>query len=192
MPASTSAARARSASSSRMKKSTSCSVGGPPRAQPARPPPSRYGISASRSAAAATFIASTSCSKLGDSSGTSGRIPARADCESWVAGYWPTMSERIRVAAAGDIHCSEPLRERITHAFAAVAEEADLILLAGDLTTHGEPEQAAVLADACWGLSVPVDAVLGNHDFHANRCDEIVTMLEEAGIRVLQRSTAIH
>ena len=102
------------------------------------------------------------------------------------------MTERIRVAAAGDIHCSEPLRERITHAFAEVAREVDLILLAGDLTTHGDPEQAAVLADACRSLSIPVDAVLGNHDFHANRCDEIVAVLEEAGIRVLQRDSAVH
>jgi predicted MPP superfamily phosphohydrolase len=75
------------------------------------------------------------------------------------------MSRPVRIAAAGDIHCSEPLREHITHAFAAVAESAELILLAGDLTTHGEPEQAVVLADACRALQIPVVAVLGNHDY---------------------------
>ena len=95
------------------------------------------------------------------------------------------MTESIRVAAAGDIHCAEPLRERITHAFAAVEEQADVVLLAGDLTTHGEPAQAAVLADACRPLDIPIYAVLGNHDFHANRCDEVVAVLEDAGIRVL-------
>ena len=42
--------------------------------------------------------------------------------------------------------------------------QADLVLLAGDLTTHGEPEEAAVLADACRALELPVFAVLGNHD----------------------------
>jgi Icc-related predicted phosphoesterase len=102
------------------------------------------------------------------------------------------MTETIRVAAAGDIHCAEPLRERITHAFATVASQADVILLAGDLTTHGEPDQAAVLADACRPLELPVYAVLGNHDFHANRCDEVVAVLEDAGIRVLQRDYAVH
>ena len=61
------------------------------------------------------------------------------------------MAATVRIAAAADIHCSEPLRERITHAFGVVEEQADLVLLAGDLTTHGEPEQAAVLADACRG-----------------------------------------
>ena len=102
------------------------------------------------------------------------------------------MADTIRVAAAGDIHCSEPLRERIAHAFAAIAGASDVILLAGDLTTHGEPEQAAVLADACRPLELPVYAVLGNHDYHANRCDEVVAVLEEAGIHVLQRDFAVH
>ena len=62
----TSASSARSASSGRTKKSTSCSVGGPPRAHAASPPPSRYGTSASRSAAAARFIDSISSGKFSD------------------------------------------------------------------------------------------------------------------------------
>jgi Icc-related predicted phosphoesterase len=102
------------------------------------------------------------------------------------------MTEKIRVAAAGDIHCAEPLRERITNAFATVATQVDVILLAGDLTTQGEPEQAAVLADAVRPLDLPVYAVLGNHDYHANRCDAVVAVLEEAGIRVLQGESAVH
>lgn len=100
--------------------------------------------------------------------------------------------EVVRIAAAGDIHCSEALREHITHAFRQVATQADLVLLAGDLTTHGDPEQAAVLADACRGIDIPVLAVLGNHDYHSNRCDEVVAALAEGGVRVLQRDTAIH
>jgi Icc-related predicted phosphoesterase len=102
------------------------------------------------------------------------------------------MAKTIRVAAAGDIHCSEPLREHITRAFAELAGHVDLVLLAGDLTTHGEPEQAAVLADACRQLDLAVYAVLGNHDYHANRCDEVIAVLEEAGVHVLQRGFAVH
>ena len=90
------------------------------------------------------------------------------------------------------MHCAEPLRERIAHAFAALQGQVDVVLLAGDLTTHGEPEQAAVLADACRPLELPVYAVLGNHDYHANRCDEVVAVLEDAGIHVLQRDYAVH
>ena len=61
------------------------------------------------------------------------------------------------------------------------------MLLAGDLTTHGEPEQAAVLVDAVASLDVPVVAVLGNHDWHSNRQDEVTRILEAAGIAILDR-----
>ena len=97
----------------------------------------------------------------------------------------------IRIAAAGDIHCSEPLREHITHSFAEVATRADVVLLAGDLTTHGEPEQAAVLADACRNLEIPVFAVLGNHDYHSDAQDEITKLLTEGGITVLEGDSTV-
>jgi Icc-related predicted phosphoesterase len=93
----------------------------------------------------------------------------------------------IRVAAAADIHCAEPLREHIARAFQAIAGESDLVLLAGDLTTHGLPEQALVLADACRALRIPVVAVLGNHDHHSGCSEEVAAVLEESGVRVLER-----
>lgn len=93
----------------------------------------------------------------------------------------------LRIAAAGDIHCSEAHRPEIAEAMASLEGTADLVLLAGDLTTHGEPEQAAVLADACAPLALPVIAVLGNHDWHANRRDELVAVLHSGGIQVLDR-----
>lgn len=94
---------------------------------------------------------------------------------------------RIRIAAAGDIHCDERARGRIEAAFARVEAESDLVLLAGDLTTHGEPAEAAVLADACRGLRVPVVAVLGNHDLHAGRADEVAAVAREGGVVLLER-----
>ena len=94
----------------------------------------------------------------------------------------------IRIAAAGDIHASDATRERVDRAFSSVAEEADVILLAGDLTATGEREQAQVLADACRDVSIPVFAVLGNHDFHAGQAADIRAVVEEAGVNVLDRS----
>ena len=96
----------------------------------------------------------------------------------------------IRVAAAGDIHCHEGNRDEIAAAFERIAARTDLVVLAGDLTTHGEPDQAAVLADACRDLDVPVFTVLGNHDWHANRVDELLHVLESGGIRVIDRRSA--
>ncbi len=101
------------------------------------------------------------------------------------------MSEcRIRIAAAGDIHFGEREndRERAAEAFGALDGRADLVLLAGDLTTHGEPDQAAIVADATRGLDLPVVTVLGNHDWHADRAADVRAVLEEAGIVVLERS----
>ena len=91
------------------------------------------------------------------------------------------------MAAVGDLHASEDHRDRLALSLAEAARDVDVILLAGDLTTHGLPEEASVLADGCRGLSVPVVAVLGNHDHHAGRADEIVSSLEGAGAIVLER-----
>jgi Icc-related predicted phosphoesterase len=96
----------------------------------------------------------------------------------------------IRIAAAGDIHASEVSRERVERAFAELDGEADVVMLAGDLTTTGAPEEAQVLADACRDLDIPVFAVLGNHDHHAQRTDEVTVVLEEAGVRMVDRGCA--
>jgi Icc-related predicted phosphoesterase len=96
---------------------------------------------------------------------------------------------RIRIAAAGDVHFGRDSdRERAREAFAALEGRVDLVLLAGDLTTHGEPEQAAILADAVRDRDIPVVSVLGNHDHHSARPDEVTAVLQEAGIVVLDRS----
>jgi Icc-related predicted phosphoesterase len=100
---------------------------------------------------------------------------------------------RIRIAAAGDIHFGEREndRERAAEAFGHLEGRADLVLLAGDLTTHGEPEQAAIVADVVRELDIPVVSVLGNHDWHSNRAGELRAVLEEAGIVVLDRSHVV-
>lgn len=96
---------------------------------------------------------------------------------------------RIRIAAAGDIHYGErdDDRERAHASFAALEDRVDVILLAGDLTTHGEPHQAQIVADAVRDIGVPVLTVLGNHDWHVNRADEFKAILQEAGVVVLDK-----
>jgi Icc-related predicted phosphoesterase len=106
-------------------------------------------------------------------------------------GYPGQVTAQIRIAAAGDVHAVEPLRERLARAFEAASEECDLVLLAGDLTTHGLPDQAAVLADACEGLEIPVVAVLGNHDYHSGHAADVAAELERGGVLVLDRGHTI-
>jgi Icc-related predicted phosphoesterase len=102
-----------------------------------------------------------------------------------------TKRATIRIAAAGDIHCSEENRVATADAFAGISDAVDAILIAGDLTTYGEPEQAEVLADACRSIEIPVVTVLGNHDWHANRAHEIVEVLASAGVIVLDRGSTV-
>ena len=101
---------------------------------------------------------------------------------------------RIRIAAAGDIHYGERAddRERARATFAALEDRVDVILLAGDLTTHGEPEQAQIVADAVRDVGVPVLTVLGNHDWHVDRADELQAVLQEAGVVVLDKHRSHH
>jgi Icc-related predicted phosphoesterase len=108
-----------------------------------------------------------------------------------VLGYGQGMGKTIRVAAAGDIHAGSAERDRVTEAFKRVEEQADLILLAGDLTQHGQVDEVCVVADACRDLQVPAIAVLGNHDWQSDRPGDLTRALAEAGVVVLDRSHTI-
>jgi Icc-related predicted phosphoesterase len=97
----------------------------------------------------------------------------------------------VRLAAAGDVHAREGMEEQLRASFSALRGRADLILLAGDLTTRGDPQEARVLAEACGDLGIPTVAVLGNHDWHLDRADEISAVLSDAGITVLDRASTV-
>ena len=101
------------------------------------------------------------------------------------------MATTIRVAAAGDIHAGSDQHDRIREAFEQIAESADLVLLAGDLTQHGQVDEAEVVADACRGVEIPVVAVLGNHDWQSDRPDDLRRALGEAGVVTLERSHSV-
>jgi uncharacterized protein len=98
---------------------------------------------------------------------------------------------QLRIAAAGDVHASLATQARLEQAFASLDAGVDVVLLAGDLTTHGDPAQAAVCAAAARHASVPVVAVLGNHDLHEGRGDEVKEALHEGGVVVLDREATV-
>ncbi|WP_202918848.1 metallophosphoesterase family protein [Saccharothrix deserti] len=96
----------------------------------------------------------------------------------------------IRIAAVGDVHLGEDARGRLRPALEQLGDRADVLLLAGDLTRHGTVSEARVVADEFGGLPVPVVAVLGNHDHHDDKPDEVTAVLRDAGITVLEGETA--
>jgi Icc-related predicted phosphoesterase len=100
-------------------------------------------------------------------------------------------SDAVRIAAVGDVHLAEDLRGRYAPMLRDLAGCADLLLVAGDLTQHGTPEEASVFADEFGAAPVPVVAVLGNHDYHSDADHEIRTLLEQAGIVVLEGESTV-
>ena len=96
----------------------------------------------------------------------------------------------VRIAAAGDVHVSDMNADAAAAAFREIDGDVDLILLAGDLTTMGERAQAEAFARACKPVETPIIAVLGNHDWHSGCRDEIVDIVEDAGVRVLDPGCA--
>ena len=92
----------------------------------------------------------------------------------------------IRIAAAGDVHFGEDSAGTLQPYLPEVADCADLLVLAGDLTRCGSADEAAVLAKELGGLPLPVFAVLGNHDYHDGQQREMTEVLEEHGVRVLE------
>jgi Icc-related predicted phosphoesterase len=91
----------------------------------------------------------------------------------------------VRIAAVGDLHCSKTAQGTLQPLFARIAESADVLLLAGDLTDFGLPEEARVLARELTAVHVPVVAVLGNHDWESGKQDEVGEILRDAGATVL-------
>jgi Icc-related predicted phosphoesterase len=97
----------------------------------------------------------------------------------------------IRIAAVGDVHVGDERDEALARDLAELGGCADVLLLAGDLTRCGTAAEAAQLASMLEGAPVPVVAVLGNHDHHADAVDDVVALLSAAGVTVLEGSTTV-
>jgi Icc-related predicted phosphoesterase len=97
----------------------------------------------------------------------------------------------IRIAAAGDLHFGTDSAGTLAPSLERLAEQADLFLLAGDLTKWGDPQEAEVLAQEVAGVTVPKVAVLGNHDYHLGKDDAVAEAIEKAGVRVLEGESEV-
>jgi Icc-related predicted phosphoesterase len=91
----------------------------------------------------------------------------------------------VRVAAIADVHCTKSSHGTLQPLFARISESAEVLLIAGDLTDYGLPDEARVLARELSALRIPVAAVLGNHDVESEKSDEVRSILSDAGMIVL-------
>lgn len=91
----------------------------------------------------------------------------------------------IRIAAIGDVHVGQDSAGRLKPHFQRLDDDADVFLIAGDLTRWGDQDEITVLIDELEGVSIPVVAILGNHDYHRDQNDAIEKLLRDAGVTVL-------
>ena len=94
----------------------------------------------------------------------------------------------MRIAAIADLHYQIGNLESFKPIFREMEQQADVLVLAGDLTNDGLPEEARLLIDDLEGVAVPVLAVLGNHDHEAGHANVLAAMLHEAGVLMLDRT----
>ena len=95
----------------------------------------------------------------------------------------------IRLAAVADIHFGADSSGMLRAQFEDLTKHADMLLVAGDLTKCGGPDEGAVVARELKDLPVPVIAVLGNHDYHSDEQAAVRAHLEDAGVTVLEGET---
>ncbi|HEV2558301.1 MAG TPA: metallophosphoesterase [Microvirga sp.] len=91
----------------------------------------------------------------------------------------------LKVAAMGDLHVRDDGSASYRDVFGEISREADVLVLAGDLTDLGKPQEAQLLAQDLKACSIPVIGVLGNHDYECGCPEEVTRILRDAGMRVL-------
>ncbi len=91
----------------------------------------------------------------------------------------------MRIAAVADLHFTPQNYDRIREQMNRVRDNADLLVLAGDLTNYGKPAEMNSLVDALMRLRIPIVAVLGNHDHESNCAPELIKMMTDEGVKVL-------
>lgn len=96
-----------------------------------------------------------------------------------------------RIAAIGDIHVKESDQGKWKDCFHAVSEKADVLLLCGDLTDTGKKKEAKVLAEELTACSIPVVAVLGNHDYENDQQDDIRQVLASSNFHLLNGESIV-
>ena len=94
----------------------------------------------------------------------------------------------MRIAAVADLHYSPQNYDRIREQMLRVRDDADLLIIAGDLTNYGQVSEMDSLLTMLVRLRVPIVAVLGNHDAESNQQNELVKMMTTEGIKVLDGS----
>jgi Icc-related predicted phosphoesterase len=97
--------------------------------------------------------------------------------------------DTLRIAAVGDLHVKKTGQGSLQPLFSTITEQADVLLICGDLTDYGAVEEAKILAkEITSSLRIPAIGVLGNHDYETGKQEEIVKIVSDAGVTMLDGS----
>jgi Icc-related predicted phosphoesterase len=99
------------------------------------------------------------------------------------------VTTALNLAAIGDLHITRKSAGLWQPIFAQASARAEVLLLAGDLTDYGLPEEAHILAAELRSVKIPIIAVLGNHDFESGKQEEVSAILAHAGVILLDGDT---
>ena len=97
----------------------------------------------------------------------------------------------IKIAAVGDLHMRVTDKGMWAKHFKEVSNDAQVLLVCGDLTDTGDEEEAEALAEELKSCSIPVIAVLGNHDFEKGRQKIIRQILTDHNITILEGESVV-
>src|ERR1700719_3926060 len=92
------------------------------------------------------------------------------------------LVKKMRIAATADLHFSPQSYAKLKDQFERVRDEADVFVIAGDLTNYGEPAEMEPLLNVLVRLRLPIVAVLGNHDYECGKEEELKRMMVNEGI----------
>src|SRR4051812_13218773 len=96
------------------------------------------------------------------------------------------MSTVVRIAAVSDVHYAKTSQGTLAPLFATIAEQSDILVIPGDLTDYGLPDEArALVKDLNTSVRIPIVAVLGNHDYESDQVDELKAIFTGAGVHLL-------
>jgi Icc-related predicted phosphoesterase len=102
-----------------------------------------------------------------------------------------SVQRDVVIAAVGDLLVDESTRGALVDVFANINERANYLVICGDMTTHGRPEQMKAFVEELRGIEIPIVAVLGNHDYEGEAVAECTAVLRDRGIHVLEGDFAI-
>lgn len=98
--------------------------------------------------------------------------------------------KKIKIAALADVHIGKNEID-FNDTFKEISEKADILVLCGDLTDRGQPEEMKQLISQLNNCSIPVVAVLGNHDYESGKEKEIKTLFKNSGYTILDGESTV-